>query len=159
MLVGGVGGVTIAHADILTANDVRNIGTAGVASISARMLRPSRSHFIVQNIVVSAVGTLATVNFVPTQTPLVQQGDQVQFESLSISQFDGQTWTVTGAPTQTYFTFAPNELGRVSPSDQTYTIVGGEGIGQVTSMATTSMLTTSTYPYPIVLGYMRPTGP
>ena len=151
LVVGGVGGVTIAHADILTANDVRNIGTAGVASISARMLRPSRSHFIVQNIVVSAVGTLATVNFVPTQTPLVQQGDQVQFESLSISQFDGQTWTVTGAPTQTYFTFAPNELGRVSPSDQTFTIVGGEGIGQVTSMATTSTLTTSTYPYPIVL--------
>ena len=70
------------------------------------------------------------------------------FPSVNLTE---KTWTVTGAPTQAYFTFVPNELGRVPPSDQTFTIVGGKGIGQVTTTASSSTLTTSTYPYPLVV--------
>jgi hypothetical protein len=129
--------------------------STGDATVQARLQRVARGHFMVESVIVTGSGTLATVQHALTQTPLISKGDTVEFALTGFAWLDGKSWTVTGAPTQAYFTLNPSELGRVAPADNTYvSSAAGEGLCTVTATGATStalQMTTSSYPYPVVL--------
>merc|ERR1711871_1909607 len=104
----------------------------------------------VTSVTVSESGTVATIEHALSQTPLISKGDTVEFALTGLTWLDSRSWTVTGAPTQAYFTINPSELGRVAPADNTYNITAvDEGLCSVTAMGAASNalgLATSSYP-------------
>ena len=82
----------------------------------------------VQSVVVTGM-SLATVHHADTGSVRLVAGDVVTFTGLAASGTlcAGLTWTVTGAPTRTEFTFSTTEAGRVSLQSGTYLPAAASG--------------------------------